>query len=101
MATGRCETPYEKVQKQWKKEKTAAVPEFNGYQMMYFMSANDLHDDDTGIDVPDDATKTQIKNAFKKSLVKKGVNKKMLSSFATMVSWGTVLSDLNTVQIAL
>ena len=86
MATGRCETPYEKVQKQWKKEKTAAVPEFNGYQMMYFMSANDLHDDDTGIDVPDDATKTQIKNAFKKSLVKKGVNKKMLSSFAIMVS---------------
>ena len=86
MANGECKTPYADVQKQWKKEKTAAVPEFNGYQMMYFMSAQDLHDDDTGIDVPDDATKTQIKNAFKKSLVKKGVNKKMLSSFATMVS---------------
>ena len=45
-----------------------------------------VHLDDTGIDVPDDATKTQIKNAFKKSLSKKGINKKMLSSFATLVS---------------
>ncbi len=86
IASGVCKVPFAEVQKQWKKEKTAAVSEFNGYQMMYFMSCSDLHDEDTGIDVPDDATKTQIKNAFKKSLSKKGINKKMLSSFATLVS---------------
>ena len=86
MADSKCDTTYDKVQKQWKKEKTAAVPEFNGYQMMYFMSSNDLNHEDTGMDVAEDATKVQIKNAFKKSLSKKGVNKKMLSSFASMVS---------------
>ena len=77
---------YSEIYKEWKKNKSTEVSDYNGYQKMYFLGSDNLHTDDTSFDVAEDATKSQIKNAFKKSLAKKGINKKMLTSFATMVS---------------
>ena len=70
--------------KKWKKEKTW---EFNnvGYDSLYFM-ANTSLSSNTDFDVADTATKTQIKSAFVKSLKSKKTNKKILSSFAAVVS---------------
>ena len=70
--------------KKWKKEKTW---EFNnvGYDSLYFMANNSLSSN-TDFEVDDTATKTQIKSAFVKSLKSKKTNKKILSSFATVVS---------------
>jgi len=70
--------------KKWKKEKTW---EFNnvGYDSLYFMANNSLSSN-TDFEVDDTATKTQIKSAFVKSLKSKKTNKKILSSFAAVVS---------------
>jgi hypothetical protein len=70
--------------KKWKKEKSW---EFNnvGYDSIYFM-ANTSLSSNTDFDVADTATKTQIKSAFVKSLKSKKTNKKILSSFAVVVS---------------
>ena len=57
----------------------------NGYQELYFLNANGLNMD-ADFEVEVDATKTQIKNAFKKSLKGKSNNKKILSSFITQIA---------------
>ena len=40
----------------------------------------------TEFEVEEDATSKEIGKAFTKALAKKGVNKKMLTSFATLIS---------------
>jgi ASC-1-like (ASCH) protein len=79
-------TDADKIQKEWRKSKSAEISDYNGYQKMYFIGSDNIHNDDNSFEVAQDATKSQIRNAFKKSLSKKAVNKKMLTSFATMVS---------------
>jgi len=82
---GQSSTPYTEVQKQWKKTKTAELINFNGYQSLYVMSSNSLSSN-SEFSVDEDATTKQIGTAFTTSLSKKGVNKKMLTSFATLIS---------------
>ena len=76
---------YEDVQRQWKKEKSAIIPEPKGYTALYAISNKDL-DSDIEFDVAEDATKGQITKAFKKMLKKKSTNKKLLNSFVAHVS---------------
>ena len=76
---------YEDVQRQWKKEKSAIIPEPKGYTALYAISNKDL-DSDIEFDVAEDATKGQITKAFKKMLKKKSTNKKLLNSFVAHVA---------------
>jgi hypothetical protein len=80
-----CKTPYDEVQKQWKKNKSAELVEHLGYQALYLM-ATDALSATTQFDVAEDASEKEIGQAFTKALAKKGVNKKMLTSFATLIS---------------
>lgn len=85
-STDECKISYEVIQKQWKKNKSAELVDFLGYQSLYLISLDALSGNsnfDTDIEYED--TK-QISNAFTKSFVKKGVNKKMLTSFASLIS---------------
>ena len=70
--------------KQWKKEKAVALPN-SGYKK-YFTFLNSSLSQDTEFKVEDDASKAQIKNAFKKSLSAKKTNKKILSQFIDLVA---------------
>ena len=67
------------------KEKTVVAPCGLGYDEFYLFHQKSLNLD-TEFEVADNATKVQIKNAFKKSLGNKSVNKKVLSSFIGMVA---------------
>lgn len=67
----------------WKKTKTASINSA-GYQK-YFGIASTVLSQDTSFDVNDDATKSQIKSAFAKSLNKKKMNKKILSEFIGLI----------------
>lgn len=75
----------EKFRKQLKKEKTMVLGKGLGYDAFYLISTKSMSLD-TEFEVASSATKAQIKSAFKKSLGNKSVNKKILSSFADMVS---------------
>lgn len=70
--------------KKWKKERSW---EFNyvGYDSHYYIANNNLCSN-TSFDVDDDASKAQITKAFKTMLKSKTTNKKVLSSFAQLVS---------------
>jgi len=80
-----CKTPFTEVQKQWKKSKSAELIEHLGYQALYLMGTDSLSAN-SEFDVNEDATEKEIGKAFTKALAKKGVNKKMLTSFATLIS---------------
>ena len=67
----------------WKKTKTASINSA-GYQK-YFGIASTVLSQDTNFDVNEDATKSQIKSAFVKSLNKKKMNKKILSEFIGLI----------------
>jgi len=75
----------EQVQRQWKKEKSAIIPEPKGYTALYAISNRDL-DSDSEFEVAEDATKGQITKAFKKMLKNKSTNKKLLNSFVEHVA---------------
>ena len=78
-------TSYAEVQKQWKKSRSAELVDFMGYQSLYLMALNSLSSS-VDFDIDDDATSKEIGAAFTQSLVKKGINKKMLTSFASLIS---------------
>jgi len=80
-----CKTDWNEVQKQWKKSKSAELVEHLGYQALYLMGTDSLAVN-SEFDVEEDATEKEIGKAFTKALAKKGVNKKMLTSFATLIS---------------
>jgi len=82
---GSRETTYEEVQKQWRKEKSAIVPNPLSFTALYAIANNSL-DDDFEFEVKDNATKGQITKAFKKMLNSKSSNKKLLSSFIGHIS---------------
>jgi hypothetical protein len=74
----------ETIRKRWRKEKSFIL-KGKGYDELYALSSTSLNESDE-FEVADDATKSQIRNAFKKSLKAKAMNKRILSSFISMVA---------------
>ena len=74
----------EKVQKEWKTERSFCIKK-SGYDAYFGMSATTLSQD-VDFDVKEDATKSQIKSAFAKSLKTKKLNKKVLGEFISLVA---------------
>ena len=67
----------------WKKNKSFVIKN-SGYDAYFVMSSNILAQD-TEFEVEEDATKSQIKRAFVKSLKTKKLNKKVLGEFIELV----------------
>ena len=82
--TGWINPEYDKIMNTWKKEKTFSLKE-SGYHTYFGLSATALAND-TEFEVAEDATKTQIKTAFVKSLKSKKMNKKVLGEFVELVA---------------
>jgi len=79
-----CDTDeYEKLMNYWKKEKSFSIHN-SGYDVYFGLSSSALSQD-TEFEVAEDATKSQIKNAFVKSLKTKKLNKKVLGKFMEFV----------------
>ena len=76
---------YEEVQKQWRKDKSAVVPDSKGYTELYAISSRDLENDHE-FEVKEGAKKGDITRAFKKMLKSKSTNKKLLNSFISHVA---------------
>ena len=76
---------YADVQKQWKKEKSAIIPDPKSFTALYALSNNSLSAD-TEFDVESGAKKAEITRAFKKMLASKSTNKKLLNSFIQYVA---------------
>jgi hypothetical protein len=75
---------YDQYRKVWNKEKSYIV--FNkGYDVLYALSGSQLNQSDE-FQVAEDATNAQIKSAFQKSLKSKSINKRILSSFVSVVA---------------
>ena len=75
---------YEKIMKQWKKEKSFSLKDA-GYHTYFGLSSTALSVEDD-FDVQEDATKAEIKRAFTKSLKSKKMNKKILGEFVELVA---------------
>ena len=75
---------YAKIQNDWKKLKSFTITN-SGYDAYFGMSASALSQD-TEFEVSEDATKSQIKTAFVKSLKTKKLNKKVLGEFISLVA---------------
>ena len=76
---------YTDVQKQWKKEKSAIIPDPKSFTALYAI-ANTSLSSDTEFDVESGAKKGEITRAFKKMLASKSTNKKLLNSFIQYVA---------------
>ena len=81
--TGYIGTEYDRIFSSWKKEKSFIIKN-SGYHTYFGISASSLIND-TEFEVAEDATKSQIKNAFVKSLKTKKLNKKVLGQFMELV----------------
>ena len=75
---------YLKTLNAWKKEKAFTIKS-SGYHSYFGLSANVLSQD-SEFEVAEDATKSQIKSAFAKSLKSKKMNKKILGEFVELVA---------------
>ena len=75
---------YDKAMNSWKKEKAFSLKNA-GYHIYFGLSANSLSQN-TEFSVSEDASKSQIKNAFVKSLKTKKMNKKVLGEFIELVA---------------
>lgn len=75
----------DEVMKKWRKQKSWEINKNVGYDSLYVISQTSLSCD-TEFDVESGASTTDIKKAFKNMLKNKTVNKKILTSFATLVS---------------
>ena len=73
----------ENTMKAWRKEKTFIIK--NAGYHSYFALSSSVMSSSSEFDVEEDATKTQIKKAFVKSLKGKKMNKKILSEFVNLV----------------
>ena len=72
------------IQAGWKKHKSLKLVDV-GYHAYFGLSSHALGND-TEFTVKEDATKSQIKSAFKKSLSAKKMNKKVLSQFMDFIA---------------
>ncbi len=68
----------------WKKHKSFTIKN-QGYDSFFVLSSNNLSNS-TEFEVAEDATKAQIRSAFKKSFTNKKMNKKVLGEFVEMVA---------------
>jgi len=75
---------YDKVMSAWKKEKAFTIKK-SGYHSYFGISATALSQD-SEFSVSEDATKSQIKSAFVKSLKSKKMNKRILGEFVELVA---------------
>jgi len=75
---------YDKIQSDWKKLKSFTITN-SGYDAYFGLSSSSLSQD-TEFEVAEDATKSQIKSAFVKSLKTKKLNKKVLGEFISLVA---------------
>ena len=75
---------YDKVMKSWKKEKAFTITN-SGYHKYFGLSSSALSQESEFV-VSEDASKSQIKNAFVKSLNTKKMNKRILSEFIELVA---------------
>jgi hypothetical protein len=75
---------HDKTMNAWKKQKAFSIKS-SGYTTYFGLSANALAQD-SEFEVADDATKTQIKSAFVKSLRNKKMNKKVLGEFVELIA---------------
>jgi len=76
---------HDEAMKKWRKNKSCEINQNVGYDSLYVISQTSLSSD-TEFDVESGASTTDIKKAFKNMLKNKTVNKKILTSFATLVS---------------
>ena len=74
---------YDKIA-EWKKNKSFSI-DGSGYQKYFGLSSTALSSD-SEFEVKEDATKAQIKSAFKKSLNSKKMNKRVLGEFIDLVA---------------
>lgn len=77
------DTQYKTIQNDWKKVKSFTITN-SGYHAYFGLSSSSLSQD-TSFEVNDRATKSQIKNAFEKSLGNKKSNKKILKEFISLI----------------
>ena len=75
---------YEKAMSSWKKEKSFSLKN-SGYHTYFGISSSTLSQD-TEFSVAEDASKSQIKSAFVKSLKSKKMNKRILGEFISLVA---------------
>jgi hypothetical protein len=75
---------YDKAMSGWKKEKAFSLKN-TGYHIYFGLSGSALSQD-TEFSVSEDASKSQIKSAFVKSLKTKKMNKKVLGEFIELVA---------------
>ena len=78
------EDEIEKYMKVWRKQRAFAIKGI-GYDTYFGLSSSAL-DNDTEFEVKEDATKSQIRSAFKKSLNGKKMNKKILGEFVELIA---------------
>ena len=76
---------YDKAKKQWKKFKSCSLP-VDGYKKYIGMSSGAMASDDMEYVVPEQATKSQLKSYFNRSLKDKQLNKKVLSEFVELIA---------------
>jgi hypothetical protein len=74
----------ENVTKQWKKEKSYEIDAV-GYNSLYAISSSGMSSE-AEFNVSEDASTAEISKAFRGMLKKKTMNKKILSSFASLVA---------------
>ena len=72
------------LKKEWKKERSVII-RTSPYNVYFGLSSSSLSNE-SDFEVDDDATKTQIKRAFVKSLSAKKLNKKVLSEFVSIIA---------------
>ena len=75
---------HDKTMTAWRKERAFSIKS-SGYSSYFGLSATALSQD-TEFEVKEDATKTQIKSAFVKSLRGKKMNKKILGEFVELIA---------------
>ena len=76
---------YDRIQSQWRKDKSCIIPNPLGYTALYAIQQTAL-DSDTELKVESGAKKADISRAFKKMLKSKSTNKKLLNSFVGYVA---------------
>jgi hypothetical protein len=75
---------YSEIMNDWKKNKSFSIKK-SGYHVYFGLSGSALSSD-AEFDVAEDASKTQIRSAFAKSLKSKKMNKKVLGEFIELVA---------------
>jgi len=74
----------DKARTQWRKEKTFTIKNY-GYDS-YIVLGNSVLSNSVDFEVKEDASKSQIKSAFRKSLANKKMNKRVLNEFIALVA---------------